>query len=74
MLMVEWNMDDALAVRYEEGVEDGLEKGIEIGVEKGIEIGVEKGKQELQKYVLELIAQGLSSEEIKKRLEAGVSR
>ncbi|MCL2007342.1 MAG: hypothetical protein FWG77_04580 [Treponema sp.] len=59
MLMVEWNMDDALAVRYEEGVEDGVEKG------------VKKGKQELQKYVLELIDQGLSPEEIKKRLESG---
>jgi len=29
MLMTEWNMDDALAVRYEEGLEDGLEKGLE---------------------------------------------
>jgi predicted transposase/invertase (TIGR01784 family) len=29
MLMTEWNMDDALAVRYEEGLEDGLEKAKE---------------------------------------------
>ena len=29
MLMTEWNWDDALAVRYEEGLEDGLEKGRE---------------------------------------------
>jgi len=27
MLMTEWNWDDALAVRYEEGLEDGVEKG-----------------------------------------------
>jgi hypothetical protein len=27
MLMTEWNWDDALAVRYEEGMEKGLEKG-----------------------------------------------
>jgi predicted transposase/invertase (TIGR01784 family) len=27
MLMTEWNWDDALAVRYEEGRDDGLEKG-----------------------------------------------
>jgi len=27
MLMTEWNWDDALAVRYEEGREDGLEEG-----------------------------------------------
>ena len=27
MLLTEWNMEDALAVRYEEGWDDGLEKG-----------------------------------------------
>jgi len=27
MLMTEWNWDDALAVRYEEGMEKGLEQG-----------------------------------------------
>jgi len=37
MLMEEWNWDDALAVRYEEGMEDGLEKGREEGMEKGRE-------------------------------------
>ena len=26
MLMTEWNWDDALAVRYEEGMEDGQEE------------------------------------------------
>jgi len=31
MLYTEWNWDDAMAVRYEEGQEDGLEKGIEKG-------------------------------------------
>jgi predicted transposase/invertase (TIGR01784 family) len=29
MLMTEWNWDDALAVRYEEGMEEGMEKGQE---------------------------------------------
>jgi len=29
MLMTEWNWEDALAVRYEEGIEEGLEKGRE---------------------------------------------
>jgi predicted transposase/invertase (TIGR01784 family) len=40
MLMTEWNMDDALAVRYDEGHEDG----IELGIERGIEQGLIKGK------------------------------
>ena len=33
MQILNWNMEDALAVRYEEGIE----KGIEICIEKGIE-------------------------------------
>ena len=35
MLMTEWNWDDALAVRFEEGLEEGMEKGREEGMEKG---------------------------------------
>jgi flagellar biosynthesis/type III secretory pathway protein FliH len=31
MLMTEWNWDDALAVRYEEGMEQGREEGLEEG-------------------------------------------
>jgi hypothetical protein len=31
MLFTEWNLDDAIAVRYEEGLEDGFEKGIAEG-------------------------------------------
>jgi len=27
MLYTEWNMDDALAVRFEEGLDEGIEKG-----------------------------------------------
>jgi predicted transposase/invertase (TIGR01784 family) len=37
MLMTEWNWDDALAVRYEEGLEKGLEEGLEKGLEEGLE-------------------------------------
>lgn len=35
MLFTEFNMDDALKVRYEEGFEEGEEKGIEKGLQKG---------------------------------------
>jgi hypothetical protein len=44
MLFVEWNWDDALAVRYAEGREDGFEVGRKDGFEKGIEEGFEKGR------------------------------
>ena len=37
MLILDWNMADALSVRYEEGREEGREEGIEKGIEKGIE-------------------------------------
>jgi len=37
MLITEWNMDDALAVRYAEGMEEGLEEGLERGMEEGME-------------------------------------
>ena len=45
MLLTEWNWDDALTVRYEEGEEKG------------------------QGYVLELLEQGLSLDEIKQHLK-----
>jgi hypothetical protein len=35
MLMTEWNWDDALAYRYEEGREVGREEGMEVGMKKG---------------------------------------
>ena len=64
MLYTEWNWDTALEVRYEEGVEDGIERGVERGIERGVEQGIEKTRQ----YVLELLNQGVSAEEIKQRL------
>ena len=35
MLYTQFNMDDALEVRYEEGVEDGIEQGMERGRTQG---------------------------------------
>jgi len=57
----EYNVDIAMKVAREEA----MEKGWEEGMEKGIEKGMEKAKN----YVLELLAQGLSQEEIKKKIE-----
>ena len=36
MLMTEWNWDDALAVRYEEGIEEGIEKVARNALAKGL--------------------------------------
>ena len=36
MLLTEWNWDEALATRFQEGREEGVEKGREEGIWKGI--------------------------------------
>jgi hypothetical protein len=38
MLLSEWNMDDALAVRYEEGMEEGMEKVARNALAKGASV------------------------------------
>ncbi len=43
MLFTQFNMDDALEVRYEEGVEDGMERGLEQGRKQGLTQGLERG-------------------------------
>ena len=59
MLYTEWNMDDALAVRYEEGHEEGLEEGIEKGRAEGWEEGRINEKLEIARN---LLAKGSSLE------------
>ena len=59
MLYTEWNWDDALAVRYAEGREDGIEKGIE----KGREEGREERDMEIARN---LLAEGAAPDFIKK--------
>ena len=79
MLMTEWNLDDALAVRYEEGWLGGKEEGLEIGLEQGSEQGREEGwlggKEEGLEEGLEIglgttarnaLAEGLSIEVVQK--------
>ena len=71
MLMTEWNWDDALAVRYEEGHEDGwdegLEEGIEKGREEGLEEGIEKGRcNEKLEIARNLLSEGSTPEFVQK--------
>ncbi|MDR1506360.1 MAG: hypothetical protein LBI67_04595, partial [Treponema sp.] len=76
MLLTEWNWDDALAVREEEGrqegIEQGLEKGREEGREEGLEMGREEGREEGlemgREEILELMEQGYTFAEIKAKL------
>jgi len=57
MLLKEYNLKDHIEVIREENLEKGREEGLKKGREKG------------QNYVLKLMAQGLSYEEIKKKIE-----
>ena len=62
MLFTEFNMEDALEVRYEEGKLDGLEEGLAKGLAKGakafISLCLGEGKTEAQ--ILEKLEQGFS--------------
>lgn len=63
MLFTEFNMEDALDVRYEEGVEDGIQKGKAIGITEGKAEGIQ-----LTKSIFRLLGQGLSINEIADKL------
>jgi len=56
MLYGEYRLEDEIAVVKREAREDG------------IQIGMEKGMENRDQYVLDLINQGLTSEEIKQRV------
>jgi hypothetical protein len=74
MLLTEWNWDDALEVRRQEGVEEGIAKGIEEGRAEGIEEGIAKGIAEGRvEGIAEGRAEGIEEdrEEILKLIDAG---
>ena len=62
MLMTEWNWDDALAVRYEEGMEEGIERGREEGLEEGLE----QGRKEKLEIARNLLSEGSTPEFVQK--------
>ena len=48
MLFTEFNMEDALEVRYEEGKQEGIQEGVEKGIQALILDYLEDGKTEVQ--------------------------
>jgi predicted transposase/invertase (TIGR01784 family) len=67
MLMTEWNWDDALAVRYEEGMEEGIERGLEQGLNQGREEGLEEGLEQGRMIIARnLLAEGSTPEFVQK--------
>jgi predicted transposase YdaD len=61
MLFTEWNQEEALEYRYNEGREEGLETGREEGLEAGREEGLEAGREEAAKNFL---AMGIEIEKV----------
>ena len=57
MIKFEYNFKDELKAARQEGKAEGMEKGTKEGKKEGID------------YVLNLMAQGLSNEEIKKKIK-----
>ncbi len=53
MLLTEWNWDDALAVRFEEGIEQGMMQGMIQGREEGMIQGIEQGMEKTARNALE---------------------
>ncbi|MDR2727943.1 MAG: hypothetical protein LBB56_02335 [Chitinispirillales bacterium] len=61
MLLTEWKFEDALRVRKQEGIEEGIEKGREEGEKKG--------REETLKKLAELAEQGIVPPELVKILK-----
>jgi flagellar biosynthesis/type III secretory pathway protein FliH len=74
MLLTEWKHEDALVVRYEEGVEDGIAKGKARGRAEGIAIGEARGKTEGRAELLALWEKGVPIAEAKRKLGLGRKR
>jgi len=72
MFNTEFNLKDALAVRYEEGIEKGEARGIvkgeARGIAKGEAIGIVKGEAKGMKKLLALWEKGIPLAEAKRRL------
>jgi hypothetical protein len=67
MLFTEWNLEDAIAVRYEEGLEDGLEKGMMVGRAEGLDEGRVEGRiDEKLEIARNLLAEGSTPEFVQK--------
>lgn len=62
MLFTQWNLEDALEVRYEEGLEDGFENGFKDGAEKGKMLNVIQ-------LVMKKLQKGKSLEQIADEVE-----
>ena len=69
MLFTEFNMDEALRIRGEEGYEDGLADGKSLGLTEGKSIGLSEGKSSEIRTIRKKLAQNMPITEIAEWLE-----
>jgi hypothetical protein len=68
MLFENVTVEDEIAAAREEAFEEGLETGVQKGRKEGLGIGEARGEEKNREYVLGLIEQGLTTEEIQRIL------
>ena len=69
MLTTEFDLDEYTEVIRMETKERALAEGMAEGLKEGKEEGLKEGMEKVQNYILDLMEQGLSREEIKKKIE-----
>jgi len=78
MILTEWNTEDAIAFarkeEREEALQEGHEQGRVVGRKEGRAEGLVDGREEERKHLLELMDQGFSIDEIKKRINQNISK
>jgi predicted transposase YdaD len=69
MFLDEWNWDSALKVSFEEGLELGERRGEQRGEQRGLARGEQRGKKAERAFLLDLLRQGCTLEQIERALE-----
>ena len=79
MLALEWDMNEALAARREDGFEEGLNEGLAKGLAEGLNEGLAKGltqglTQGTENVAVKMLNKGKSLEEIQEMTDIPVER
>ena len=71
MLALEWDINEALAARREDGFEEGLNEGLAKGLTQGLTQGLTKGTENV---AVKMLNKGKSLEEIQEMTDISIER
>lgn len=71
LFALKWNMEDALQVRYDEGLSQGISQGLSQGISQGISQGLSQG---IEKIATNMLRKGKSFEEIQDVTELSIEQ